>query len=273
MNLPEQQTELVGPHAAHLREPCLGLGRGDAGHLLLRLGSGAAAARRTRRRVLGGNHREGIGFSHLPVGMSIVGLRRVIALSRSGVRGAVPVGCGLVPLRTTGLAGARAARFRRVVVLLVELRLIHVGLMRVALVECIGGRPVRAQLDRRGMTARNQVGSAIGFTLELLARSGALSATAMLLHDVRQLVRDQPVARRRSRLVGAGTEVHLVALRDRLGRSCDRRALGNDRHARDIEREQPAHSRAEVALKRRHTILPLRQLQRVHRLHHRACSR
>lgn len=273
MNLPEQQAELVGPHAAHLREPRLGLGRGDAGHLLLRLGSGSAAARRTRRRVLGGDHREGIGFCHRPVGMVIVGLRRVIVLKRSGVRGAVPVGRGLVPLRTTGVAGARVARVRRVVVLLVELRLIHVGLMRIALVECIGGRLVRAQPDRCGMPSRNQMGRAIGFTLELVARSDALAAPSLLLHDVRQLVCDQPVAPRRSRLVGAGTEVHFAALRDRLGRSCGRRARGNHRHARDIEREQPAHPSAKVALERRHPILPLRRLHRIHRLHHRARSR
>jgi hypothetical protein len=137
VDLSEHRTELVGAHTAELTEPGLGLGTGDVGRRLLRFGSCAATAGRTRGAVLGGDDAE----------VEIGGRRgRTV-----GVVGIVVLRGDLVGGLTRRGIGLRAAAGVRVIVAAVRCLgylCVVLGIVRSVGVRCVVGMGLGARVGR-----------------------------------------------------------------------------------------------------------------------------
>lgn len=146
-------------------------------------------------------------------------------------------------------------------------------LMTVCLIERVGQPGLGAQRDRRRLAADDLARDRVCLPLHLMTSPRAASTTTALLHHMCELVRDEPVALPRARLVGAGTKMHLAVLRHGLRRAGRHRARGVHLHARQIDVEESAHLRAYRRIQRCGLPRPHRRLQRRHRARHITCAR
>jgi hypothetical protein len=242
VDLSELGTELVGPHAAELAEPDLRLGGSHVRRRLLRLGRRTtAAARRAGRGTFGGN--DGLHVRSIRPGKGVRGVAGVEwrwfagGIVRLGVYvvsvGRI-VGLGLAQRCVSGWLGA----------------FVECLVVAFALAEGIGRCGLRAQRNFRQVAAHRERRGPIGLALELIPRPFTLAAAAALLHDVGELVRDEPIALWRVRLVRACAKMHLAVFRDRLRRARGRGALRNHDDVSQIHVEQPAHPVADDRIQR-----------------------
>jgi hypothetical protein len=119
-----------------------------------------------------------------------------------------------------------------------------------AFAERIGSRWLRAQRDCHRAAAHRERCGPICLAFELFPGSFTLAATAVLLHDVRNLVRDEPITVRRVRLVRACAKMHLAVFGERLRRARGRGTLGNHHDVSQIHAEQLAHPVADERIQR-----------------------
>jgi len=227
-----------------LREAGFGLGGSDVRRPLLRLGSCAATADAgcTRVAALGGNDadvRVDLLLVRAASGTLVVTRRLGGGLRRCGpgLRAVVRVRPGLVALGLVGIA----LRVQCVV-----------GMARVAcvvgrvlivpgvLAERVGGCGLRAQRDPRQLALCCEARRPLRLALELALGSGTL-APAALLHDVRELVRDDEFAAPALE-IDAALEVDLLRARKRLLARGHLGAVDVDLDVAEVMAEHPLHA-------------------------------